>query len=336
MPEQEDVRRIKELHKWAILARRNVVGVGVGYKVKGQATTSELGLVALVRRKVPRARLDPADLIPTSVDGVNTDVVEVGELVPLQNRTGRWRPAPGGVSIGHERVTAGTLGCIVRDRTSGQLLVLSNNHVLANCNDARRGDPILQPGAADGGQTPADWIGRLERFCPIRFASAPGSSPLARALAAVWNFLAELFGSHQRLAAIWTDSQASNAVDAAVARPIEEGMVQEEILEVGRVMGTAKPRLAMRVRKSGRSTGLTSGEITVLETTVSVSYGPERMARFEGQIVTTPMSSPGDSGSLLVTGDPPLAVGLLFAGSDQASLHSPIEAVLERLEVTFG
>jgi hypothetical protein len=50
MSEQEDVRRIKELHKMAILVRRNVVGVGVGYKVKGRTTTGELSLVALVRR----------------------------------------------------------------------------------------------------------------------------------------------------------------------------------------------------------------------------------------------------------------------------------------------
>ena len=50
MPESEDVRRIKELHKMAILVRRNVVGVGVGYKVKGRTTTGELSLVALVRR----------------------------------------------------------------------------------------------------------------------------------------------------------------------------------------------------------------------------------------------------------------------------------------------
>lgn len=50
MPEPEDVRRIKDLHKMAILVRRNVVGVGVGYKVKGWTTTGELSLVALVRR----------------------------------------------------------------------------------------------------------------------------------------------------------------------------------------------------------------------------------------------------------------------------------------------
>jgi len=336
MPSQEDVRKIKELHKMAVLALPNVVGVGVGYKVRAQAATGELSVVALVRRKVPRARLEPENLVPARMDGVATDVVEVGDLVPLQARTGRWRPAPGGVSIGHLRVKAGTLGCVVFDRANGERLILSNNHVLANSNDARRGDSILQPGTADGGRDPEDAIARLERFRPIRFSSGPGQCGLARAVVAVWNRVARLVGSHHRLETTWTDPQASNLVDAAVARPIDDQALQEEILEIGRVTGTTEARLGMGVRKSGRSSGLTTGEITILETTVDVGYGPGRTARFEGQIVTAPMSGPGDSGSLLVAADSPLAVGLLFAGSDQASLHNPIQAVLDGLEVRFG
>jgi hypothetical protein len=89
----------------------------------------------------------------------------------------------------------------------------------------------------------------------------------------------------------------------------------------------------MSVRKSGRTTGLTTGEITVLEATVDVGYGSGRTARFDEQIVTSPMSSPGDSGSLLVAGDSQHAVGLLFAGSDQTTIHNPIQAVLDCLEV---
>jgi hypothetical protein len=336
MLDQAKVREVKERNKLAVLALPNVVGVGVGYKVKAQAATVELSVVALVRRKVPRARLEPENLVPASMDGVATDVVEVGDLVPLQARTGRWRPAPGGVSIGHLRVTAGTLGCVVFDRPTGERLILSNNHVLANSNDARKGDSILQPGAADSGRDPEDVIARLERFRPIRFSSGPGQCGLARAVVAVWNRVARLVGSHHRLETIWTDPQASNQVDAAVVRPVDEASVQEEILEIGRVTGTTEALLGMGVRKSGRSTGLTTGEITILETTVDVGYGPERTARFEGQIVTTPMSSPGDSGSLLVAADLPLAVGLLFAGSDQVSIHNPIQAVLDGLEVRFG
>ena len=47
------------------------------------------------------------------------------------------------------------------------------------------------------------------------------------------------------------------------------------------------------------------------------------------------MSQPGDSGSLLVDGSENKAVALLFAGSDQVTVHSPIQKVMELLEIEF-
>lgn len=331
----EQVAHAKEAHKRLILEKPNVVGVGIGYKQTGQRVTSELSVVALVRRKVPRAGLRPPALVPDEVGGVATDVVEVGDLRPMQARTARFRPAPGGVSIGHYLVTAGTFGCVVRDRSSGKRLILSNNHVLADSNNARPGDVILQPGTIDGGREPADIIGHLERFVPIRFTSEPGRCAVARAVVCVGNAVARLLGSRHRLQTYRYDPHASNLVDAAVARPLDDALIRDDILEVGPVRGTASARLAMPVCKSGRATGFTTGQVTVLETTVRVGYGPGRSATFENQIVTTPMSSPGDSGALLVDRTSPLALGLLFAGSEQATLYSPIQAVLEALDVTL-
>ena len=46
------------------------------------------------------------------------------------------------------------------------------------------------------------------------------------------------------------------------------------------------------------------------------------------------MSMPGDSGSLVLTEDN-FAVGLLFAGSEQATMLNNIEYVLDRLNITF-
>ncbi|MEJ2350978.1 MAG: hypothetical protein P8Y03_14420, partial [Anaerolineales bacterium] len=84
------------------------------------------------------------------------------------------------------------------------------------------------------------------------------------------------------------------------------------------------------------TTGLTTDAISVLHATVSVSYGAGRTARFEEQIIAGPMSQGGDSGSLVVVGDQLLAVGLLFAGSDQTTVFSPIQAVLDCLNVDIG
>jgi hypothetical protein len=88
------------------------------------------------------------------------------------------------------------------------------------------------------------------------------------------------------------------------------------------------------VRKYGRTTGLTQGMLQVMDATVTVMYG-DLSARFDGQLVTTAMSEPGDSGSLVVADDALLALGLLFAGSNQATILNPMQTVLDTLEVTL-
>jgi hypothetical protein len=179
-----------------------------------------------------------------------------------------------------------------------------------------------------------DTVATLERFCPINFSTGPATCKFALIFADVGNSIAKLLGSKYRVEAYWSDEEASNRVDAAVAKPVEGITFLDEIMDIGVVAGTAPARLGMLVRKSGRTTGFTSGQITVLEATVDIRYG-DRTARFEGQIITGPMSKPGDSGSLLVAGDSLFAIGLLFAGSEQATVHNPIQDVLDSLEVVI-
>jgi hypothetical protein len=333
MAQQSEVKIVKDAHKEVILSKPNVVGIGVGYKIKGQQKTSDLSVVVLVRQKIPQAGLTAEMMVPQRVDTIPTDVIEVGEIKALQARTDRWRPAPGGVSIGHYQITAGTFGAVVRDRTTNERLILSNNHVLANSNNANPGDAILQPGAADGGQAAQDTIAHLVRFCPIQFSIDEGNCDIANTFANLGNALAQLLGSKHRLKAFQADPAATNLVDAAVARPINDADILNNILEIGEVSGKMEAVLGMPVRKSGRTTELTTGEITLLDATVNVSYGIGRIAQFDGQIVSGPMSQGGDSGSLLVAGDSLQAVGLLFAGSEQTTIYNPIQAVLDCLEV---
>ncbi|MFY9218376.1 MAG: hypothetical protein WAO46_08475, partial [Tepidanaerobacteraceae bacterium] len=82
----------------------------------------------------------------------------------------------------------------------------------------------------------------------------------------------------------------------------------------------------------GRTTGITSSQIQALNVVIKVMLGPTEEATFYDQILTGPMAQPGDSGSIVV--DENLrAVGLLFAGSDQATLINPIVNVLKTLQV---
>ena len=202
MAQLEQVAQAKRKNKQRIMGKPNVVGVGVGYRERSGRVTDELCVVAMVRRKLPASAMKPEELVPMQVNDVPTDVLEVGVLRAFQARTDRWRPAPGGVSIGHYQVTAGTLGCVVRDRATGDRLILSNNHVLADVNAGRAGDPILQPGTYDGGTEGKDMIAVLERYIPLSFTVAPPTCSIARLVEGLINFFAKLVGSAHRLRAL--------------------------------------------------------------------------------------------------------------------------------------
>jgi len=261
-------------------------------------------------------------LISPELKGYKTDVIETGEIfagpakdhkesVVMSEELGiealrqRVRPVMGGFSVGHYRITAGTIATCVYDLwpfpgIPEKYYILSNNHVLANSNNARIGDPILQPGPYDGGTVPGDIVARLSRYVPIRFM-APGYTPL-------------------------------NYVDAAIAKG-EFHNLNREIYWIGYVKQVkSNPRVGDLVEKTGRTTNFTTGRIIALHATVNVNYGGGRVARFADQIVTSNMSAGGDSGSL-VCDISEGAVGLLFAGSSRVTIVNSILQVQSRLGI---
>jgi len=335
---QEKISRVQHKNVQAFFKKKNVIGMGQGFKYTAGKRTADVCLVVLVEKKEALAQLSKDDLIPANINGVQTDVKAVGKIIAHQTRTSRWRPAPGGISIGHYLITAGTLGAWVKDKKTGKKFILSNNHVMANSNDGFKGDAIIQPGAYDGGKNPQDVIATLERFIRIEMQSSDdgddgdgGDCSIAKATAATLNFLAKLVGSSHR---VYTKkiTQTANLVDAALAVPTDQSVIDDRIIDIGKIEGIKPAELGMKVRKSGRTTGTTEGTIETLDAVVNVGYDSNKVARFEHQILTTNMSSPGDSGSLLVDGTENKAVGLLFAGSDQVTVHSPIATVMELLE----
>jgi hypothetical protein len=314
-----------------LLTRANVVAVGAGYKFTGGEKTSTLSIVCSVTKKVPASELSSRDMVPEALDNIPTDVFESGRLRALQAPTERFRPAPGGVSIGHHEITAGTLGCLVKK--NGEMFILSNNHVLANSNNAQVGDPILQPGPYDGGLFPNDHIADLTQFVPITFIESPSDCPAARTVVDLLNTISNILGSDARLRVI-SEQVTDNLVDAAIARPIRVEDVSNEILEIGTIGGTAVGELGMAVKKSGRTTGLTTGEILQVDVSANVQYGQNQIARFTDQLMAGPMSQGGDSGSAVLDENNQL-VGLLFAGSDQSTIINRIENVFSALGVTI-
>ncbi len=310
--------------------RANVVATGVGYKITNGQSTATLSIVCSVIEKVAASQLSSQEIVPATLDGIPTDVVQTGYIRALQSHTDRHRPAPGGVSIGHRDITAGTLGCLVHKNE--QTFILSNNHVLANSNEAQVGDPILQPGPYDGGRFPDDHIANLAQFVPISIGGAPSDCPIGQGMATLLNGIAGVLGSDTRLQAVSLQA-AENLVDAAIALPLNVADVSDQILKVGVIQGAGQGELGMAVKKSGRTTEFTTGQILQVDVSANVQYGAGRVAFFTDQLMAGAMSQGGDSGSAVLDEGNRL-VGLLFAGSDNSTIINRIENVFSALGVS--
>ncbi|MGH2545602.1 MAG: hypothetical protein ACRDHJ_01855 [Actinomycetota bacterium] len=314
--ETAQVVEIQEKYEGELLAHENVIGVAAGIQMTKGKPTGKRSLTVFVETKKPKAQLSKEDVVPGELDGIPTDVVETGPIRPLLF-TARVRPALPGFSIGHHDITAGTFGCVVRDirrcccgleksecgcsptheECRGDYLVLSNNHVLAASNLGTPGDLIVQPGPFDGGVYPSDGIATLDRFEPL------------------------IFGRN-----------GYNLVDAAVARPTFDRNLTPPIIGLVIPSGVAQAFVGQRVVKAGRTTQVRTGRVLAINATIIVGPYPGGLAQFRQQIVTTSIGAPGDSGSLLM--DSSLnAVGLLFAGSPEITIHNHIANVETALGV---
>ena len=339
-----------------LLPQDNVVSVGVGFKYRGGVRTDEVCIVVGVKKKLPKDQVPPGELVAETIDGVPTDVVEYGELraltdvldVDTQALTERRRPAPPGYSVGHPRITAGTLGAWVHRGADDTYYILSNNHVLASSNDGRPGDFILQPGPADGG-TEADRIARLTDFVRIRFddESDGGNGGKKTASALGWrlwkwpaNAVAKVLGCPYRLVVAQpsvVEQPSPNLVDAAVARVLDEDLVETDIPEIGRLQGIRDLELGDLVMKTGRTTETTSGIVETVEATSRVSYGSGKgIASFRDQFIIRAdegdFSRGGDSGSAIVDADGYLG-GLLFAGGSGVTIANRMSHVVALLGI---
>jgi hypothetical protein len=279
----------------------------LGIAKKGK---SNYRLAVRLQRRALESSPELAQILKSAKGEV--DVRYIGRLTKL---AAPWhqrknRPLRVGGSIGHFRITAGTLGCFVRRRSDGQTLILSNNHVLADENKAKVGDAIIQPGQIDGGKKSTHGVGALVAMIRLKKTGA-------------------------------------NLVDAAVAS-IKSGITfnARKLEGLGDLAGLGSDFLdeGAEVAKVGRTTGTTRGRVTAFELdNVVVSYDLGSI-RFDNQVEiegagNDPFSDGGDSGSLIVDGER-RGVALLFAGGDQGGSNgkgltyaNPLKTVLDSLKV---
>jgi len=261
------------------------------------------------KQRVPRSF--ESYTVRTEVTGrIQTLSAQVAEPITdvSEDRQDEVRPLVGGTSLS-AYVTkgaliylyAGTLGMVTYDDK-----ILSNAHVIAMEPGTDEfldiGTPIIQPGSRDGGRL-VNRAGELEAYIPIDFAP-----------------------------------DAKNYADAAIGS-IDGGVSAspgEQFYEGGNywVEGWTEVSKGDIVRKSGRTTGVTTGEVIHTNVSVLVWYG-DQLAYFVDQIVVTQenwsFAAPGDSGSA-VDKDGEF-VGLIFAGSEVCVVISKAEHIIEGLDI---
>ena len=289
-------------------AKHNIEGIGVGHKWVNGIDTQVPAILIFVQQKLDKdnviSKYSLDDFIPSHIDGIPTDVIEVGHI-KKQSYRGRVRPIRPGFSISHPNVTAGTLGGIFLDKDN-EYVILSNNHVIADENRAKIGDIILQPASSDSfGDTAFSGWGEPISNLPY-FASLKDVTRLEK---------------------------AGNRHDSAIAK-IHPSFIANDLVSLNYpdidlpLSGIGDPAVGQEVQKFGRTTGRTKGKIMGVKASFSVAYD-FGSAKFEDCIVCTNMSAGGDSGSVICDNNMQ-AVGLLFAGSPKVTIASPIKNVVDR------
>ncbi|MBN1999987.1 hypothetical protein JW935_20710 [candidate division KSB1 bacterium] len=332
-PQVKEVMAVQERATKALMQHPEVIGTATGMTDDGQ-----LAIYVLAKSEIPTdntattrslSKLVDDGKIPAEIDGKPVVVYVTGVIHALKGKPPKPEPPDGGTD--HKGVQTppiklgtsggweydftdyyccgGTLGSLVT--TGGKLYILSNYHVFYGDQTAMPGTPVIQPGLIDVN-------------CNA--------------------------GAAQQVALLAGDrSLPGSNVDAAIAEIIP-GMVDPTgaILEIGTLSSSTVPAaIGQAVKKSGRTTGLTTSKVAALNATIQVQYDTECAGEpwfvktFTGQIVITNRASKflagGDSGSLMVenVATNPRAVGLLFAGSSQTAVANPINEVLAHFGATM-
>jgi len=273
-------------------SRRQVTGIDYGFKyVNGQRTETPAIRIHVVVKRDP-GRLVAGETFPDQIMGVPVDVLERNYVPSIEGLQGapastlpaaaeRVDPLMPGISISHRLCPSGTLGAFVRDRETGDQLLLTNWHVVADSSFAKVGDPITQPGGTDGGVA-ADAIATLTRS----MLNANGDAAVAKLL-------------------------GNRATDPAIRElgviptRIRDPKLRETVVKSGRTTGVTK----------GLVEGVEGMYYPIYRTRDQVGIKGFFIVPLEpGNVDNVELSSNGDSGSLWLAEGTDEVVGLHFAG----------------------
>jgi len=325
MSSEQEHREIKDRAARRLLALPGVLLVGLGSKEVGDQPTGELAIKVFVRVKRPPEQIPAAELIPAEIEGLPTDVVQTGEIRPVDEPPGcfdippivdidnaRYRPLTGGGQIRPQNSElAGTMGCFlvdINDPSLSKVYGLTCYHVLA---------------------------------VPDVPAPVVGQSRVGQPLGKLNNM-----GCWSDLIGTFAGGGMTDFSDEAVIQLDPGTQWLAEIQDIGIVTGVA-PRLTeaqatsqtYNVRKRGIRTLLTGGVVRAYEATggggdnlLAIKPNPDPLAPFPNAVF---FAFEGDSGAAVVN-DASEIVGLVIRRDDAGNGYAwPIQDVLGRLKYTY-
>jgi len=282
-------------------------------KLKDGVLNHDIEVIRIyVEKKQPLSELHESWVLPQSIGDIPIDIVEIGKVeaqvdpVPKDGRHQQVRPMMSGISVGHVAITAGTLGHLSK-YTDGELYATSNAHVLTPNPSFEVGsytdNRIVQPGKYDDLNIGANHVGEYfwhERIYPI---SQTSTCPITKAVVWTFNTIASL-GWKSRLSSYvagtnyhdfaafkikdgigydqtktfdfeLTDytlsgrlfaGSASNTILCKIKYEVAAGFIPE-------VSYIDEPNFMDELRKSGRTTGDTTGKVMDVDGVINVNYG---------------------------------------------------------------
>ena len=312
------IRPIKRAVEDQLLDLPGVTAVDIGEKLTAGRSTGTQVIVVSVASKVPAERLPVAARVPVDILGIPTDVVEEtpvlhhlhaglhSPVTPRQRRTDRIGAVRGGGGIAPDRAVrlgppeVEVLGEYRRIGTLG-LLVTGN-----------------APASVPMGLTTFD-VACLDDAWSVGDRMVDPDA-------------GEMYADLARAA-------LSGRVDAA-AVTLGPGVDHSAAIDgIGPITGKRGAYPGEAVRKSGYGTGLTSGIVRSIDTTLRVDHGDAlgvRVLREQMRITAAParFTGPGDAGAAVIDRMGQV-VGLLIGGSGGGAVGfaSPIADVLAELDV---
>ncbi len=304
-PIVQQIMEVQDTYTDALLSIEGVVGIGIGGDESGEPAIVILTETELGPGNLP-VQLEGVPVLER-VTGETHLIGSTGSSSSTATTTRFTRPVPIGVSTAnYYDCGAGTIGA--RVRSGSNYYILSCNHIFARFNNATAGELVLQPGRADVScQTIlADSIGRVADYESITFSMYAG------------NIMdAALVSTTPSMVANFTPQDGYGVPSST----------------------TASAFVNQSLQKYGKATGLTDGDVLMINCTIQIPY-PTGTARFVSQILVEPpkknavFTGTGDSGSLVVTNDANAnPVGLAFAMSGNYTVVSPIDPILSRFNV---